>query len=36
MLEKKRITVTGGKGFLGQHLIRELGDLGCRQVEIAG
>ena len=35
MLEKKRITVTGGKGFLGQHLIRELGDLGCRQVEIA-
>jgi GDP-L-fucose synthase len=35
MLEEKRITVTGGKGFLGQHLIRELGDLGCRQVEIA-
>jgi GDP-L-fucose synthase len=35
MLEEKRITVTGGKGFLGQHLIRKLGDLGCRQVEIA-
>jgi GDP-L-fucose synthase len=35
MLKEKRITVTGGKGFLGHHLIKRLSDLGCRQVEIA-
>ena len=35
MLKEKRITVTGGKGFLGQHLIRKLGDWGCRQIQIA-
>jgi GDP-L-fucose synthase len=35
MLKDKRIAVTGGKGFLGQHLIRKLTDLGCRQINIA-
>ena len=34
MLADKRITVTGGKGFLGQHLIRKLADYGCRSIDI--
>ena len=30
-LSKKRITITGGKGFLGQHLIRKLKETrGCQ------
>ncbi len=35
MLADKRITVTGGKGFLGQHLIRKLADYSCRSIDIA-
>jgi GDP-L-fucose synthase len=35
MLKQKRITVTGGKGFLGSHLLKKLKDKGCRQIEIA-
>ncbi|MGV8058612.1 MAG: GDP-L-fucose synthase family protein [Smithellaceae bacterium] len=35
MLQEKRLTVTGGKGFLGTHLIKKLEDRGCRQVKIA-
>ena len=35
MLKQKRITVTGGKGFLGSHLLKKLKDEGCRQIEIA-
>jgi GDP-L-fucose synthase len=35
MLKQKRITVTGGKGFLGNHLLKKLKDKGCRQIEIA-
>ena len=35
-LGKKRITVTGGKGFLGQHLIRKLKQgRGCKNVFVA-
>ncbi len=35
MLKNKRITVTGGKGFLGSHLIRELSQYRCAAIEIA-
>lgn len=35
MLKQKRITVTGGKGFLGSHLLKKLKDEGCRHIEIA-
>ena len=34
-LRKKRIAVTGGKGFLGQHLIRKLKERGYRSVYTA-
>jgi len=35
-LTKKRITVTGGKGFLGNHLVKKLReDRGCKNVFIA-
>ena len=32
---EKRTTVTGGKGFLGKHLIRKLEEGGCRNVRVA-
>lgn len=35
MLQNKRVTVTGGKGFLGRHLISKLADYGCRSIDIA-
>ena len=35
MLKNKQITVTGGKGFLGSHLLKKLQDRGCRHVKIA-
>jgi GDP-L-fucose synthase len=35
VLKQKRITVTGGKGFLGGHLLKKLKDCGCQHVEIA-
>ncbi|MCK4225939.1 GDP-L-fucose synthase [candidate division WOR-3 bacterium] len=32
---ERRITVTGGKGFLGKHLIRKLRGRGCANIKIA-
>ena len=34
-VQDKMITVTGGKGFLGQHLIRALHSCGCQDIRIA-
>ncbi len=35
MFKNKRITITGGKGFLGSHLVRHLQNRGCRNIAIA-
>ena len=35
MLKNKRITVTGGSGFLGCHLSKNLKDHGCANIKIA-
>ena len=35
-MKDKRITVTGGKGFLGGHLIKKLQDKGYRKIAVAG
>ncbi|MCE5212704.1 MAG: GDP-L-fucose synthase [Deltaproteobacteria bacterium] len=35
MLSKKRITVTGGKGFLGRHLLKKLESCGCLNIKVA-
>lgn len=35
MIKNKRITITGGKGFLGSHLLKNLKDHGCSNVKIA-
>jgi GDP-L-fucose synthase len=34
-LKDRRITITGGKGFLGKHLIKAFRDKGCRHVTVA-
>jgi len=35
VLSKKRITVTGGKGFLGRHLLKKLESCGCLNIKVA-
>ena len=35
MLKNKRVTVTGGKGFLGRHLLQELAGYDCASVDVA-
>jgi GDP-L-fucose synthase len=35
VLQQKRITVTGGKGFLGGHLLKKMKDNGCRNITVA-
>ncbi len=34
-MKDKRITITGGRGFLGKHLVRALEAHGCRQILVA-
>ena len=35
MFQQKHITITGGKGFLGTHLLKKLKDSGCQYLKIA-
>jgi len=35
-VQDKRITVTGGKGFLGGHLVKKLQDKGYQKIAVAG
>ena len=35
MLKNKHITVTGGKGFLGSHLLKKFKDHSCRNITVA-
>lgn len=35
MLKNKRVTVTGGKGFLGRHLLEALAGYGCASINVA-
>ncbi len=35
MLNEKRITITGGKGFLGTHLIKKFKSSGCLNIRVA-
>ena len=34
-LKEKRITITGGKGFLGKHLIKAFQNRGCNKITVA-
>ncbi len=34
-MKEKRIAITGGKGFLGKHLIRKMEERGYRNVLVA-
>jgi len=33
-LNEKTVVVTGGAGFLGQYVVRELKDIGCEKIHI--
>jgi GDP-L-fucose synthase len=35
-METKRLTITGGKGFLGTHLVQEFQNQGYQEISIAG
>ncbi|NLN38970.1 MAG: NAD-dependent epimerase/dehydratase family protein, partial [Smithella sp.] len=35
LLKNKRVTVTGGKGFLGRHLLEALAGYGCASIDVA-
>jgi len=35
VLKNKRITITGGKGFLGSHLLKKIKDNDCQYIKIA-
>jgi len=35
VLTQKRITITGGKGFLGSHLLKEFESCGCLNIKVA-
>src|SRR5512137_605630 len=34
-MKDKRLTITGGKGFLGKHLVRACEEKGCRRIAVA-
>lgn len=34
-VKNKRICITGGKGFLGRHLVRKFNEHGCKNIFIA-
>jgi GDP-L-fucose synthase len=34
-VKNKRICITGGKGFLGSHLVRKFNEHGCKKVSVA-
>jgi len=34
-MQDKRITITGGKGFLGKHLVKAFRDKGCNKITVA-
>ena len=34
-MKNKRITITGGKGFLGKHIIKAFQDRGCQKITVA-
>ena len=34
-MKNKRITITGGEGFLGRHLVRKMKEKGCKHLYIA-
>ena len=33
--DTKRVTVTGGKGFLGSYILEKLEEYGCKQIAVS-